>query len=138
MLIDGRSVPRGSEREADLCIIGAGAAGITLALQLARAKFRVLILESGGLEPEAQTQMLAAGEIGGIGYVPLVSARIRAFGGSTGHWAGWCRPFESIDFEARPWVPHSGWPIGLAELEKYYPRAQEICELGPNTLILRC
>ena len=35
-----------------------------------------------------------------------------------------------LDFEARAWVPLSGWPIGKAELEPYYRQAQELCQLG--------
>jgi choline dehydrogenase-like flavoprotein len=130
MLIDGRSVPAGTELATDLCIVGAGAAGITLGLALAGQGFEVTLLESGGMEPDVDSQSLAAGEVGGIGYLPLQTARIRCFGGSTGHWQGWCRPFDAIDFEKRPWVPHSGWPIRLADVQPYYPRAQEICELG--------
>lgn len=53
------------------------------------------------------------------------------FGGSTNHWEGNCRPFDEIDFEARPWVPHSGWPFGRAALVPYYRRAEAICETGP-------
>lgn len=130
MLIDGRSVPAGTELATDLCIVGAGAAGITLGLALAGQGFRVLLLESGGFDPDVESQALAAGEIAGIGYVPLQTARIRCFGGSTGHWQGWCRPFEALDFAQRPWVPHSGWPITLADVQPHYPRAQEICELA--------
>lgn len=130
MLIDGRSVAAGTELTADLCIIGAGAAGITLGVALAGQGFDVLLLESGGLEPDVESQALAGGEVGGIGYWPLQSARIRCFGGSTGHWQGWCRPLEPIDFEKRSWVPHSGWPIRLSDVQPYYPRAQEMCELG--------
>jgi choline dehydrogenase-like flavoprotein len=130
MLIDGRSVPAGTELATDLCIVGAGAAGITLGLALAGQGFRVLLLESGGFDPDVESQALAAGEIAGIGYVPLQTARIRCFGGSTGHWQGWCRPFDNQDFAQRAWVAHSGWPITLADVQPYYPRAQEICELG--------
>ena len=130
MWIDGRSIPNGSELATDLCIVGAGAAGITLARSLAGQSLQISLIESGGLEPDADTQSLAAGEVGGIGYVPLESARLRYFGGTTGHWAGWCRPFEAIDFEQRAWVPHSGWPITRAHLDPYYPQAQQICELG--------
>jgi choline dehydrogenase-like flavoprotein len=130
MLIDGRSVPAGTELATDLCIVGAGAAGITLGLALAGQGFRVMLLESGGLEPDVESQALAGGEVAGIGYVPLQTARIRCFGGSTGHWQGWCRPFDDQDFAGRSWVPHSGWPIAYNDVLPYYPRAQEICELS--------
>ena len=130
MLIDGRAVPRAAEITGDLCIIGAGPAGLTLATELRNRGFKIILLESGGLQPELETQTLAKGEVAGLGYVPLETARVRCFGGSSGHWSGWCGPLDAIDFEARPWVPHSGWPIRRTDLEPYYPRAQQICELG--------
>jgi choline dehydrogenase-like flavoprotein len=130
MLIDGRAVPAGFELTCDLCIIGAGPAGITLATELQNRGLKIILLESGGLQPELETQALAKGEIAGLGYVPLDTARVRCFGGSSGHWSGWCGPLDAIDFEARPWVPHSGWPIRRTDLDPYYPRAQQLCELG--------
>jgi choline dehydrogenase-like flavoprotein len=131
MLIDGRNVANGTELSTGVCIVGAGPAGISLGCAFSGKGFDVTILESGGLHAEPETQALAAGEIGGIGYVPLESARLRAFGGATGLWGGWCRPFDEIDFEERSWVPHSGWPIKKADLDPYYEQAQELCELGP-------
>lgn len=130
MLIDGRGIPANYELACDLCIIGAGPAGITLALELQKRGLNIILLESGGLQPELETQALAKGEIAGVGYVPLESARVRCFGGSSGHWSGWCGPLDDIDFEARSWVPHSGWPIRRTDLEPYYPKAQQLCELG--------
>ena len=130
MIIDGRTIPTDTALSADLCIVGAGAAGLTLALQLAGTPLRVIILESGGFQPEPATQDMARGPITALSYVPLESARLRCFGGSTMHWGGWCRPLEPIDFEARSWVPHSGWPIGYSAIEPYYGRAQELCQVG--------
>jgi choline dehydrogenase-like flavoprotein len=130
LISDGRTIPANSQLTADLCIIGAGAAGITLALQLADTPTSVIVLESGGFLPETAVQDLARGEVGGLGYVPLDTARLRCFGGSTMHWGGWCRPLDPLDFEARSWVPHSGWPITRATVEPYYPRAQELCQVG--------
>ena len=40
-------------------------------------------------------------------------------------------PLDPIDFEAREWVPWSGWPFGPGTLESYYRRAQQACGLGP-------
>lgn len=130
MLIDGRNVAAGRELSTDICIVGAGAAGITLGCAFLDSGFSVTILESGGLQADPATQSLAVGEIGGIGNVPLVSSRLRTFGGATGLWGGWCRPFDAIDFEQRLWVPHSGWPIKRADLDDYYLHAQKVCELG--------
>src|SRR5690606_12479632 len=65
----------------------------------------------------------------GRGYFPLHLARNRSFGGSTACWGGICRPLDPIDFESRDWVPHSGWPFGLEELEPWYAKAQTLAEL---------
>jgi len=36
-----------------------------------------------------------------------------------------------MDFEARDWVPYSGWPFDKSHLDPFYERAQSICKLGP-------
>src|SRR5262245_6018531 len=113
MLIDARTLPSGTRIEADVCIVGAGAAGITIARELARSALRVCVLESGGLGPDAATQALYEGENVGLPYYDLDRLRLRLFGGTTNHWTGACRPLDEHDFGARAWVPHSGWPFGL-------------------------
>ena len=130
MLIDIRQLPDGSRIESDVCIVGAGAAGITLARELGRLGRKVCLLESGGLEYDDDTQDLYDGEDIGIPYA-VYGSRLRYFGGTTNHWTGWCRPLDPIDFEVRPWVSHSGWPITYDDLVPYYVRAQEVLELGP-------
>lgn len=129
--IDARTIANNSLIEADLCIVGAGAAGISLAMEWIGTPYNVVLLEGGGFEIESGMQDLYNGEIVGHPYYPLQAARIHAFGGTTGHWAGYCSDFDPIDFEERDWVPHSGWPITRAELDPYYERAHTILELGP-------
>src|SRR6185437_16163317 len=124
-------VPNGAKVTADLCVVGAGAAGISLCLQLANTSLSIALIESGGQEPDPATQQLAAGENTGLAYFPLDSARLRCFGGTTAHWGGYCRPFYDIDFEERSWVPHSGWPIRRSDLLPLYPTAQTLCQIGP-------
>ena len=131
MFIDSRTLAEGSRIETDVCIVGAGAAGITIARELAGKPFRICLIESGGLEPDQETQSLYQGEIVGFPYYPLDLIRLRYFGGTTNHWAGACRPLDEIDFEARPEVPHSGWPFNKSQLDPYYQRAQALCQLGP-------
>jgi choline dehydrogenase-like flavoprotein len=126
---DARSIPTDSIIDSDLCIIGCGAAGITIARELAGSSLRVTVLESGGLDFDEPTSDLYAGEITGLPYFDLQFARMRYFGGSTNHWGGTCRPEEPIDFVERDWVPHSGWPISRTDLDPYYPRAAEIVGL---------
>ncbi|MES1196524.1 MAG: FAD-dependent oxidoreductase, partial [Steroidobacter sp.] len=131
MLIDLRELSIAQEWTADVCIAGAGAAGITLALQLMDAGVDVLLLESGGLGAEAATQNLYSGTVTDTRlHSPPDTYRQRRFGGSTTIWGGRCMPFDEIDFESRSYVPHSGWPIGMQELQPYYLRANQLCEAG--------
>jgi choline dehydrogenase-like flavoprotein len=131
MHTDARELESGSLLEGDICIVGAGAAGISMALEWVNTPYRVILLESGGFEVDAAVQELSRGESVGQRYYPLQSARLRFFGGTTGHWAGFCAPFDPIDFEHRDWVPDSGWPIGRRDLDPFYARAQQVVELGP-------
>jgi choline dehydrogenase-like flavoprotein len=55
-IIDARTLEDGARLEADICIVGAGAAGLTLALELEAPGRRVLLVESGGFEPDATVQ----------------------------------------------------------------------------------
>ena len=130
MFQDAQSIPTDSVLDSDLCIVGCGAAGITIARELAGSSLRVTVLESGGLDFDAPTSDLYVGDITGLPYFELQFARLRYFGGSTNHWGGTCRPEEPIDFEVRDWVPHSGWPISRADLDPYYPRAAEVVGLN--------
>src|SRR5437016_494276 len=104
MLIDARQLDPGTTIDADVCIVGAGAAGITLALQFEGSPIRVCLLESGGLKVDWPTQDLYKGQNVGLGYFDLDICQLRYFGGSTNAWGGWCRPLDPLDFEHRPWV----------------------------------
>ncbi len=128
--IDARTVPEGTVLTPDLAIIGGGPAGISLALALADTSIKIVLLESGGMDFDSATQDLYAGKSVGVTYLPLVGSRLRFLGGSTNHWGGWCRPLGSIDFEARDWLPHSGWPISRKVIEPYFARAQALVEAG--------
>jgi choline dehydrogenase-like flavoprotein len=127
---DARELDDGHVLECDLCIVGAGAAGITIAHALADSRIEICLLESGGFDFEEPIQELYEGTNVGLPYFDLDICRLRMFGGSTNHWAGRCRPLDEIDFEERPWVPLSGWPLTRAELEPHYRAAQEICQLA--------
>jgi choline dehydrogenase-like flavoprotein len=132
MMIDARSLPDGETISADLCIVGAGAAGITLARSFADAPFRTVLLESGGLTLDSETQQLNAGELSGLPYFPLVGARLRYFGGTTNHWGGTCRPFTAVDFEGTPGIPDTSWPISLDDVAPYYEEAGRIARLDSS------
>ncbi len=130
MLIDARTLPHKTSLDAQICIVGAGVAGITLALALAARGSDVCVLEGGGLKFSAASQNLYAGETEGLDY-DLLTTRTRFLGGSSNCWGGWCHPFSETDFAPRDWVADSGWPFGFEELEAHYPRAAEILQLGP-------
>lgn len=131
MFVEAEQLTNGARIETDICILGAGAAGISLARELDGSGFEVCLIESGGFDYEMQVQDLYRGDISGRSYYPLHATRLRMFGGSTNHWGGFSRQFDDIDFEPRPWVKWSGWPFGLDELQPYYARAHRTCELGP-------
>jgi choline dehydrogenase-like flavoprotein len=131
MHIDARNMENNSLIEGDICIVGSGAAGISMALEWLNTPYKVILLEGGGFEYEQQMQDLYKGKTTGQRYYPLDSARLHYFGGTTGHWAGFCSTFDPIDFKERDWVPHSGWPIKREDLDPYYARAHKNLDLGP-------
>jgi choline dehydrogenase-like flavoprotein len=131
MFIDARGVPGDGLVESDVCIVGGGVAGITLALRLAERGMRVCLLEGGGFSRQEDEQALYRGENVGLPYELLDEARSRFLGGSSNCWGGWCRPLDPLDFEPRDWVPNSGWPIGAGDVAPYYAQAHKILALGP-------
>ncbi|MGH7835342.1 MAG: GMC oxidoreductase [Candidatus Binatia bacterium] len=130
MFVDARTIPHGSVIEADVCIVGAGAAGITLAREFRAKPLRVALVESGWFTRDDATQALYAGEVREIPYFPLDECRTRHFGGTTNVWTGECRPLDALDFDRRDWIPESGWPFGIDQLLPSYERGQALCELG--------
>lgn len=132
MLSDARQVSAGTTLSADVCIIGAGAAGITLATELAQGSQKVVLLESGGFDFEEATQSLYQGEIVGHPLNALDVSRLRYFGGTTNHWGGMCAPLAAGDFRVRPWVQYSGWPIGADDLTGYWRRAVPYVQISSD------
>lgn len=114
--------------EFDVCIAGAGPAGITLALKLAEAGLRVGLLEAGGLEFDQRSQDVYQIEsIGRDLYAGLT--RLRYFGGTSNHWSGRCRPFVREDFTRKITGSLPGWPISFDEFNEYLPEAMRILDL---------
>lgn len=131
MMIDLHSRDSDATIQCDVAIVGGGMAGLYLASELRLSQASVVVLESGGVEFSEQSQSLSRGT-GRIvnpdgssrrfdGY--LHESRERYFGGTGNVWGGKCAKLERHDFRQRPWVEHSGWPIGLEELERYYDHA---------------
>jgi choline dehydrogenase-like flavoprotein len=137
---DAHQVPFGARLDCDVCIVGGGVAGLILAREFDRSDLRVLIVESGGLEPDEPTQDLARGEVIGEPTNAPVTTRRRQLGGTANIWdsqldardVGFrCGPLDPVDFEPRSGMPDMGWPFDRQHLDPYYERAQEVCGLGP-------
>jgi len=134
MLADAASGQCGAfGRVFDVCVVGSGFAGITLARSLAARGLDVALMEAGELDYSEKCQRFYEGEVVGLSSYPTDESRLRMFGGSSNHWEGKCRTLDGFDFEARRWMPHSGWPIGKADLEPYQPAAAEILDLESRT-----
>jgi choline dehydrogenase-like flavoprotein len=111
--------------DTDLCIVGSGAAGGTVARELARSPLRVLLVEAGGADPAAAPEVPI--EVTGLPIGP--ESRRRALGGTTTTWWGKVATLDAIDLRTRPWIPRSGWPFDRADLEPYYQRAARLLGL---------
>jgi choline dehydrogenase-like flavoprotein len=120
--------------DTDLCIVGTGPAGLAIAHEFSNLPCRVLMIESGDLEPTPEAAELDRVEnVGARRQSDQSLVRTRAFGGTSCVWNGRCATLDSSDFETRSWVPLSGWPITHAELSPYATRAAGRLGLLPTT-----
>ena len=109
MILDARSLAAAGAADSDVCIIGAGAAGITLALEMEATGLRVTLIEAGGLQFDPAAQRLMEGETAGDDYPPLRDTRLAGLGGTTEVYAGYLRALDARRFHrlALP-ARHSG------------------------------
>src|SRR5262245_60421012 len=129
--------------DAEVCIVGAGAAGGILAHELARRGVRVIVLESGPRHDPSQrgayVRRYLRGEdpwrtplaeldrytVGGTAPYALEWKRARGVGGSTLHWEGYALRLHADDFRLHSlYGIADDWPIGYHDLEPYYGRAE--------------
>lgn len=123
--------PAPTEIEADVCIVGSGPAGMTIALELDGLPLRVCILESGGLNRDDTVEALNEIETVGARRAPQDVTRARGLGGTSSVWTGRCGAFDIVDFQRRPWVDLSGWPISHDDVSPLFDRAGRLLGLGP-------
>ena len=131
MFVDLRTLEHEQKFEFDLCIVGSGPAGISIARQFVDSGLKVCLVESGDVVPKAENQDLADGEMASHPHHKLRTSRDRQFGGCSNSWAGACAPMSASDFEPRPWAGLEGWPFAIQDLQPYYRRAQALFEIGP-------
>ncbi len=127
--VDARTLPKNQRIEADVCVVGSGAAGLAIAKSFLGTSVKVAVLESGGEQPDEETQDLYRGDSVGQRHSPLRACRLRYYGGTTNHWSAHVRTLDAIDFERRPWVMDSGWPLVLDDLRPYYDQARRFLGL---------
>lgn len=139
-LIEGSSLHEGTTLRADVCVVGAGPAGLTTAQQLARSGVDVLLLEAGSASPPEGGQGIASTRNVGMDY-DIAASRASGVGGSALRWDVdtplgpnhvRLRELDDLDFEARPGVTHSGWPFSRATLRDSYRQAWELLGLRPQ------
>jgi choline dehydrogenase-like flavoprotein len=139
MLIDSRQLLANVVIKSDVCIVGTGPAGMSLARELIGQNFRVCMLESGDVDFHQKTQDLCIGKTVGDDFKTLDEMRHRQFGGLANNWGVKIGrkqtglrhvPLDAIDFEQRPGVPYSGWPFSKSHLDPFYQRAQAVCKLS--------
>ena len=120
--------------QCDICIIGTGPAGATIARELSNSSLRVTVLESGGTERQEETDAL--NEIESVGWPRVADqwvVRNRIAGGSSSTWHGRCAPFNEIDLQSRSWVPYSGWPFEIDDLIPYFDRGANYLGIGADS-----
>ncbi len=123
--INANTIPSGFVIESDVCIIGAGAAGIAIACAFDHSAINITLIEAGNLkyDPKIQEQ----NDFENIGHPLNVNqpVHLRMFGGSTNSWNGRCIALDEIDFKRRDWLPDSDWPLSPSTLSDYYLRASK-------------
>ncbi|NIH66344.1 GMC oxidoreductase [Modestobacter marinus] len=126
--------PPAPEAVFDLCVVGAGPAGLSLALEAARGGLRVLIIEAGlarkAVPPATRFAATTMRVLDHRRHAPLSETTRTGIGGTSWLWGGRCVPFESIDYELRAHVTFSGWPICPSDLAPWQNRAAEYLDCG--------
>lgn len=141
MLTHSGDIPDNAVLSTDVCILGGGVAGLTLAKELQATGRDVLVVEQGGQDHQRSIQKALRGRVVGYPYWGLEYVRHAQVGGASNRWflplaeggqGGRFRKMDAIDFEARDEIPHSGWPCTRADLEPYYDRASDLLGLDPD------
>lgn len=117
---------RRQARTADICVIGAGTAGLALVRELLSSGYRVVVLESGGTTVEEETQQLYACTVAGLPHRGYLHGRFRTLGGTSTRWGGQLLPLAALDIDHREWIGAGAWPVTYADLQDYYQRVEQL------------
>lgn len=131
MITSAAVLPNGSTLSADLAVVGAGPAGITIAIEVANKGVDVVLVESGYEEFNPNAQRLAeAAEWNTELHAPMSMSVRRQLGGTSTIWGGRCVPYDRVDFEGRDHISNVTWAVTYDELLPYYPRACSWLQCG--------
>ena len=131
MILDAQELSGDVPLRAQVCLVGGGMIGITMALELSAAGLDVLVLEAGDTrKTEASQSHYRGAVVNKELHGPLETFRWRRLGGTSGVWNGRCVPYDPIDFEDRPWIQECRWPIGYEQVAPYFPAANRYLEAG--------
>jgi choline dehydrogenase-like flavoprotein len=120
-----KDLREGSPEETyDVCVIGAGPAGLTLVAELAPTGRKICVVECGLEKKSPPADALR--EVESRGEIRIKEeSRERVLGGASSTWAGLSAPLDGIDFAPRPYLSFpSSWPFPRAELEPHYRRIE--------------
>jgi choline dehydrogenase-like flavoprotein len=131
LIISADELSGSSEMSAHLAVVGAGPAGIVIALEAARNGYEVLLIESGFDTFDVHTQQLSnAAVCDPERHAPMSMSVRRQLGGTSTIWGGRCVPYDRVDFAHRPYIADTAWPVGYDELEPYFQRACDWLQCG--------
>lgn len=128
-IIDANRAAIAGTIDADICVVGSGPAGMTVATELDGTGQTVSLVESGDFGPDEHTQSLYDIDVVGHPMRENFMSRARYFGGTSNLWAGRAMWLTRVDLCRRDWIPHSGWPISFEELDQYYAAASKMLNL---------
>lgn len=130
MHVDLQTPPEQTQWQSDVCIVGAGVAGLLLADRLGRGGITVHVLEAGGLQQEEESQALYEAEMAADRHSGTLEGRFRTFGGSSTRWGGQLLPYTADVFQPPPGSDAPAWPIGPGDLEPYYGELLDRMHVG--------
>lgn len=133
MYSDARLIGNDTTVKTDICIIGSGPAGITLASELLNSGLNTTILESGDDKHTQFGNDLNKGSLSGMLNQATDEVRARQVGGTANHWIVKMAsntgngfrfvPLQAMDFDS--------WPVSKADIDPYYQKVHQLFKLGP-------
>ncbi len=129
MILDFEDSNLPDQFDCDICVIGSGAAALSFLTRFYNTQTKIIVLEAGGEHITERNQELFKINTIDHPFPGSLEGRFRVFGGATMRWGGQALPMDSIDFEKRDWIAHSGWPIAKKELDPYYDKADHFLNL---------